>query len=319
MQFLWKYIDDLMGKGLEWSVITRLLFYASANLVPMALPLAILLSSIMTMGNLAESNELTALKSAGLSLLKIMVPLSVMIGILSFTAFIFSNNIWPVANLKFKSLLYDVTQQKPTFNITEGAFYKELDGFAIRVKSKDVKTNTLNTVRIYNHSGIRESKRKSIDAEKGLMEQSSDKRYLYFTLDNGYVYEEQNTRHFDNNSHPFIKTKFEKARVKFDLSVFNLQRTDEDLWKEEYEMLNLKQINTALDSMYKLQYTYDTLFKAQMNRSLEVRTVQGNTEEIHYFDDRPKGEKTMLIASAISETRNAKNFIHDRLKFNNNV
>ena len=104
-----------------------------------------------------------------------------------------------------------------------------------------------------------------------------------------------------------------------DLSVFNLQRTDEALWKEEYEMLNLKQINKALDSMYKLKYTYDTIFKAQINKSLQVQATHSTTLPPHYFNSKPKGEKIMLISSAISEARNAANFIHDRLKFNKNV
>ncbi len=117
MQFLWKYVDDLVGKGLEWYIVSELLFYASATFVPLALPLAILLSSIMTMGGLGENYELVALKSAGISLKKIMLPLFVISMFLSVTGFYFYNNVLPAANLKMGSLLYDIRQQRPAFNI----------------------------------------------------------------------------------------------------------------------------------------------------------------------------------------------------------
>jgi len=123
MQFVWKYIDDLVGKGLEWTLIAELLWYTSASLVPMAIPLAILLSSIMTFGNLGEYYELVALKSAGLSLFKIMQPLIVLSMVLSVAAFYFSNNILPVANLEMGALLWDVTEQKPSLNLRPGIFY----------------------------------------------------------------------------------------------------------------------------------------------------------------------------------------------------
>ena len=137
MQFLWKYIDDLVGKGLEWYVIAELLFYASSTFVPLALPLAILLSSLMTFGNLGEHYELVAMKSAGISLRRIMVPLVILSIVISGIAFYFSNNVLPIANLKFKSLLYDVREQKLTLDIKEGIFYNGLSGFVIRVGKKE--------------------------------------------------------------------------------------------------------------------------------------------------------------------------------------
>ena len=129
LQFLWKYLDDLVGKGLEWYIIAKLMFYASSTFVPLALPLAILLSSLMTFGNLGEHYELVAMKSAGISLRKAMRPLVFLSIILSFTAFYFSNYVLPVANLKFGSLLYDVRQQKLAFNLNEGIFNDGLEDF----------------------------------------------------------------------------------------------------------------------------------------------------------------------------------------------
>ena len=149
MQFLWKYIDDIVGKGLEWSVIGQLLFYASATLIPLALPLSILLSSIMTFGNLGENYELVALKSAGLSLQRIMMPLIMVSIAISVFAFFFSNEILPRANLKMGSLLYDVRDQKAAMRIREGVFYNGLDGYSIRAGKKDKVNNILYDILIY--------------------------------------------------------------------------------------------------------------------------------------------------------------------------
>ena len=132
MQFLWLYIDDLMGKGLEWHIILELLLYASANWVPMALPLSILMASIMTFGNLAENNELIAMKASGLSLYKIMKPLMIFIFFISGFAFFFSNNIWPMANFKMRVLLTDIQNTKVALVLQPGVFYKS-DNFSIRV------------------------------------------------------------------------------------------------------------------------------------------------------------------------------------------
>ena len=150
MQFLWVYADDLIGKGLAPWVIAELMIYASARLVNLALPLAILVASIMAFGSLAERNELTALKSAGLSVFRIFRPLIVTMLLISMGAFWFSNAAWPVANLKFRALLFSVTQKKPTLNLIPGAFYNGIEGFAIRVESKE-EDGTLNDVLIHDH------------------------------------------------------------------------------------------------------------------------------------------------------------------------
>jgi lipopolysaccharide export system permease protein len=137
MQFLWKYVDDFVGKGFEWYTIAELMFFASATFVPMALPLAVLLSSLMTFGNLGENYELVAIKSSGISLQKILKPLIVFIIIVSIGAFYFSNNILPKANLKFLTLLRDVRHKKPAVQIKEGVFYNEISDYVIRIAKKD--------------------------------------------------------------------------------------------------------------------------------------------------------------------------------------
>jgi lipopolysaccharide export system permease protein len=248
MQFLWKYIDDLVGKGLEWYVIAELLYYASSTFVPLALPLAILLSSLMTFGNLGEHYELVAMKSSGISLRKIMAPLVILSVIISVIAFYFSNNVLPIANLKFKSLLYDVREQKLALDIKEGVFYKGLDGFVIRIGKKENDDKTIKNVMIYDHR----EKKGNINitvADSGRMEMSPDGRNLIFVLYNGYNYSDKADQKNYKETNPFQRTKFSENYRKFDLMDFELSRTNEDLFKNNYSMLNLKQLEQAEDSL----------------------------------------------------------------------
>ncbi len=248
LQFLWKYIDDLVGKGLEWYIIAKLMFYASSTFVPLALPLAILLSSLMTFGNLGEHYELVAMKAAGISLRKVMKPLVVLSFLISIGAFLFSNYVLPVANLKFGSLLYDVRQQKLAFNINEGIYYHGLEGFVIRVGEKAKDNKTIYDVKIYNHSR-NQGNITVTTAESGYMQLSPDQKNLIFTLFNGYTYNDVTTERKYRIMRPFEATSFNKQILNFDLSQFQLNRTNEELFKTHYSMLNIKQLNNSIDSL----------------------------------------------------------------------
>ncbi len=252
LQFLWKYIDDLVGKGLSAGVISELILYASTTLVPMALPLAVLLASLMTFGNLGENFELTALKSSGVSLQRTMRPLVFLTIAISILAFFFSNNVMPVANLKMLSLLHDVRQQQPAFNIKEGIFYQGLEDYSIRVQKKDGKRNMLYKVLIYNHTN-RRGNSTVIAADSGSMSFSPDKQYLLLTLFHGRKYEElqEDLRKKRYKTYPAQKDFFKQETVTFDLSGFNFKRSDESLWKENYQMLNISQLSSAVDSLKK--------------------------------------------------------------------
>jgi lipopolysaccharide export system permease protein len=250
MQFLWKYIDDLVGKGLEWYIIGELLFYASATFVPLALPLAILLSSIMTMGSLGENYELVALKSAGISLTKIMWPLVIVSLVLVLSAFYFSNNVLPVANLKMMSLLYDVRQQRPAFNIVEGIYYKGIDNYVIKVEKKENDGNVLRNIKIYDHTDRRGNVNITL-AEWGTMHTTEDEQFLVLTLHNGSNYQDMPPEDSRDQSREFQRTYFDKQIRKFDLSVFALTRTDEDLFRSNFRMLNLTQLLHSEDSIKK--------------------------------------------------------------------
>jgi len=253
MQWLWKYIDDLVGKGLEWYIVTELLFFASASLVPLALPLAILLSSIMTFGNMGEHYELVAFKTAGISLWKIMYPLIIASVLISIGAFYFSNNIIPIANLKMGTLLYDIRQQRPALNIKEGVFYDGIDGYVMKIKSKSQNGEMMNDIIIYDHTE-RKGNTKVIIAEKGKMEISKDTMVMSLTLYNGYSYKEDETPRRKKSSYPHLRTSFREDTIRFDLSAFKLSRSDESIFKDNYQMLNIVQLESSRDT---LQYKLD--------------------------------------------------------------
>lgn len=255
MQFFWLYIDDLLGKGLQVTVIIELLFYVSASLIPLALPLAILLSSIMTFGNLSENNELTALKSSGQSLYKIIRPLLVVVVIIALGTFYFANYVIPVANLKWQSLIFDIQNTKISTIITPGVYSHELDGYVIKVD--EGKGNTFQGVLIHDHTTPNEIK--TVRAESGKIYKSRNVKYLFFEMKNGSVLEElePQTPQFNSGkrvvskyaSHSARRSSFDHATYKIDVSGFDLQRSKEDLLKDKHEMLNVFQINTAMDSI----------------------------------------------------------------------
>jgi len=248
MQFLWKYVDDLIGKGLEVSVLIELFIYAALSMFPLALPLSILLSSLMTFGNLGEHFELVALKSSGLSLLKIMMPLVFVAALTSFGSFLFSNNALPFINLKMGSLIYDIQQKKPAFNIKEKNFYNGIDGYTLRVNKKESDGKTCSDILIYDHTQ-QYGNNKVIVAETGRIEFSEGNKYMIITLFNGTSYEEILDKENKNN-HPLIRSKFKEQIVRFDLSGFKMVRSDEGLFKSNYAMLTIRQINHSIDSLH---------------------------------------------------------------------
>lgn len=246
MQFLWKYVDDMVGKGLDWFIIAKLMFFASASFIPLALPLALLLSSMMTFGNMAESQELMAFKSAGISLVKVMKPLIILVTFIAIGAFFFSNIVIPKANLKFGALLWDVRQQKPALDIQEGVFYDKIKGFVIRIKEKNSEKGTLEDVLIYDHTG-NNTNNVVMRAESGRMYTTEEENYLIMELYNGQRFEEIQASK-KNRNFPHSRMKFEEYTMRFDISGFKMDRTKEALFKHHYQMLNINQLSFYLDT-----------------------------------------------------------------------
>jgi lipopolysaccharide export system permease protein len=317
MQFLWKYVDDLIGKGLEWYIIAELLLYAGASLVPLALPLAILLSSIMAFGNMGESYELVAMKSAGLSLQKIMAPLIVQTAVVCLLAFFFSNYVLPVANLKCGTLLYDVTHQKPAIEIKEGIFYNGIDNYSIRIGKKENNNGLLKNLMIYDHT-LRAGSNKVIIAESGTMAMTPDNQYMVLHLFNGYSYDEQGAYNRDKQNLPLARVKFEEKLVRMDLSGFKLTRTDEDLFKDNYQMMNMAQLKSSInqietegnrklnefkshltESFYRFRPVVDTAFNEEV--STENEPIKPITFAFIKHD-----EKLQALDAALNLSRSAK-------------
>lgn len=313
MQFLWKYIDDLAGKGLEWTVIFKLMVYVSVTLVPLALPLAMLLASIMTFGNLAEHYELVACKSAGMSVQKIMRPLIILTMGICIGAFYFSDNVLPAANLRMSALLYDVRNQKPGLLIKPGVFYNGIEGYVIKVGKKDRDNQTIHNVMIYDHTENR-GNTKLILADKGTMLMSDDDRYLILTLFNGKSYEERRKPR-GADTKPMMRTEFEKEVIRFDLSAFKLTRTNEQLFKDNYQMLNLRQLSASSDSIEKKiaetrQYyqKYNRKFY-EGDKSVKAKQIPFTNE--NFILNFGKEKQTNILSSAINSARTSKNIAGD--------
>lgn len=249
MQFLWKYIDDLVGKGLDISVIGELFFYAALTMVPMALPLAILLASLMTFGNLGEKFELTAMKASGVSLLKTMRPLIILILLIATGAFFFQNDVLPIAQTKMWTLLYSMRQKSPEMEIPEKAFYDQIPGFNIYVEEKDQQTGTLYDLMIYDMSNGSDNTR-IIVADSGRISLTPDKTKLLLNIYNGEQFENlrSNTAGVQSSNLPYRRESFAQKdiMVAFDA---NFNRMDESTMRKQYVGKNIAELNATIDSV----------------------------------------------------------------------
>jgi lipopolysaccharide export system permease protein len=336
MQFLWKYVDDLVGKGLEWHVLAELLFYASLQVVPMALPLAILLASLMTFGNLGENYELTALKSAGISLPKIMMPLIILTVLTAFGAYKFSNNVLPVANLKLVSILHGVKETRLELDIKENVFYQGVDDFSIKVKRKDPSKNMLYDVMIYDHRDRYARNSNVTLADSGKLLMSGDKKFLKLILYDGIRYDERvgmekNRRNIQE--HLFRTDHFKKQIAVIPLQGFDFSKTDESLFQHSDRMKNLDQINHDLDSLdqekKKFIANLNQISKSFYFSKANIKnagnegdqTSNNETTKIDsaraidtdsIFDTFTNTQKQMIHEMAIRQARNAKQTINER-------
>jgi len=251
MQFLWVYIEDFIGKGLEMMVMVKFLFYTALTLVPMALPLALLLSSLMCFGNLGEYYELVAIKASGISVWKVMRPLLFFSVAMSIMAFFFSNNVLPYANLKMNSMLYDITHKKMTLEIPEGVFYRGIDQYVIRVGKKGDDGKSLYDIMIYDHTENKGNVMVTV-ADSGYMAMTPTGREIVFTLYDGYNYTEVIEDKNYRERRPFQKMSFKRQLITFDMSQFDMDHTDENAFKSHQNMMNIKQLNYSIDSLTRM-------------------------------------------------------------------
>ena len=252
MQFVWLYVDDLVGKGLELKIIAELLFYTSITAIPMSLPLALLLALLMCFGNLGEHYELVAMKASGISMWRAMRPLLHFSLILSVLAFFISNSLIPIATLKWRTLLTDVQRQKLAFNIKEGVFYKDIENFVIYVERKGKDGSSIYGVKIYDHTD-RMGNTKIISADSGLMSMSPNQRSIIFTLYDGYNYTDITNADNYKEKRPFERMSFKEEQLKFSLASFDMTRSSEDMYKSYQQMMNIRQLSASLDSLERRQ------------------------------------------------------------------
>lgn len=246
MQFMWRYIDELVGKGLDSSVILELMLYAAATVIPMGLPLATLLAAIMTMGNLGENYELLAMKSAGMSLPKIMRPLIVVIAFVAVSSFFVANNLVPYSMKKIFALIYDIRQQKQSIEFKDGIFFNGIENMSIRVDRQDPKTKLLTGIQIYDTRDYQGNMNTTI-ADSGYIKLSDDKKYLLVTLYNGQTYEAtRNYKWYDNSAlrHHFFT---EQVGV-IPLAGFDFERTDMTMFNSS-QTKNIAELESGIDSL----------------------------------------------------------------------
>jgi lipopolysaccharide export system permease protein len=295
MQFLWKYVDDLVGKGLEWNILAELLFYASFGLLPYAFPLSTLLASIMAFGELGENYELVAMKSSGISLLRIMKPLIVVAMMITMTAFFFANYVLPHTNLRFTTLLWSVKQQRPEMVLKAGVFTNDIDGYSIRVGRVDNSNNSLHDILIYDHTNGKTNQSVTV-ADSGFLHITEDKNHMVLTLYNGENFSEENLNK-GQNSYPFRRDRFKKQILNVRVYNFEFQRRDESIFKNSYRMLNINQLEYARDSLirdYTLRvrnfvtttryntYIYQRLAARVNNNDSLLRSY--SVDSVRYFD-----------------------------------
>ncbi len=255
MQFFWLWIDDFVGKGLSAGIILKFIWFQSAVLIPLALPLAILLSSLMTFGNLGETFELVAIKSAGISLLRFMRPLFLLSLLISILAFLFSNYVIPVANLKSRTLLSDIVNAKPAFDLREGVFYDKLSGFAIKIGKKEENDSVIRDVIVFENANSLQDN--FIMAKSGVMRVSDNKRYLEFNLHDGWRYQERGDR-YGGSQTEYVRLGFKEYKKLFDLSAFQISWTADSVNKNNERVYSMRQLDIAIDSLAKDNRTVRT-------------------------------------------------------------
>lgn len=286
LQFLWMYVDELAGKGLDFKILAELIYHFSLTFVPTALPLAILLASLMTFGNMGEFSELSALKSSGIPLQRIMRPLIVLIGSIALISFFFSNNVLPYSTEKARTLLWDIRRKKPDINIQEGTFYNGVPDFSIKITKKDPVNNRLDNLIIYDHRD-KKGNTSLILADSGYMRSTPDGTGLKMILYNGYSYAEIEEKNVNAASrrYPSRKDNFKEQTIVISLSGFDLERSEDGLFKSYAAMLNISQLTYYIDSLNK-----------KFNEKIAYQFKEFNDTKIYH-------ERNYLTGHAVDEVK----------------
>jgi len=304
LQSLWKYLEKMIGKGLDTIIILKLMWYILITLVPMALPLAILLASIMVMGNFSERSELVAMKAAGISLWRILRPLIVMVSLLAVAAFFFSNNFMPQATLNMKTVLYEVKSKKPSISLRPGEFFSDIDGYVLRIDGKDKTEQILYNVLIYDHTQNTPTASLTT-AKQGRMFSEDQGNTLVFVLKDGCTYD-QSTTDRDFMTHPLMRIKFASQTIRLDISNFALQKADTSRYSNHYQAMNLARLNQNIAILTKENRDFDMSMSKNFVNRLNLNTTALKSSYIgkdfySAYASLPKEKKDAVRSAAIQE------------------
>ena len=310
MQFLWLYIDELVGKGLSFKIILEFLGWGSITMLPLSLPLATLLSSMMTMGSLGENNELLAIKAAGISLQRMFIPLGIACLIISIGAFYVSNELIPVAYNKIYQLRADIGKTKGEIKIPTNTFYNGIDGYILRVQERDDESGILRGVMVYNHTDNKGNTSLTL-ADSALMAMSKDKSYLSFTLYDGSNYEETNNKKYRDTTLQFQKIDFKKQELIIPLENYAFQKSDSSRFKDQVKSMNLEQLHSSEDSigvlnaegksrnLTQIRSTREFRYSTQLDTAVKKKgTTPFVREDIGIWKDIDKEIESMKKAKA---------------------
>ena len=314
MQFLWKYVDDLVGKGLDVLQIFQLMFFASARFVPLSLPLAVLISSLMYYGSLGETNQINAFKTSGISFLRFSLPIFLFSILIAVSSYLFSNHILPYANLKNASMIYSIQKKKPALNIREGIFYDEINGYKIKIGKKLSDNKSLEDIIIYTNNTSDNST--VIVAEKGTMSIDENNNLLEFNLINGHSYNELSILDQKNNEHR--KLKFEQNKLIIDLSSFNFMKNTESLYKGHYAMLKNNEILSAIDSLIEVKESKIKKFRLDILQNFTPVQKKLDSEKIVNSNLNKKRIFNTAINKSQAILSNTQS-INDELDFRNTI
>ena len=302
MQFLWKYIDEMVGKGLSLAVLGEMLFYAALSLVPMALPLSILFASLMTFGNLGERLELLAIKSAGISIMRLMKPLIVLMSCISVGAFFFQDAVMPVSQVKLWTLISSMKMKSPELNIPENVFYNEIPGYNFHVRNKNPKTGLLQNVMIYDNSGGFNNVT-VILADSARLRMSNDKLFLVLTLYNGEAFKNIKRQ---ANATPTVQPvayQRENFRMKEILMEFdaNFNRTDESFFQNQYIGKSISSLRQFVDSVTVILDSIRVMNADAVYRTSYKRTLPGMIER-RAVDSIPQAPFDTIVAAQLKQS-----------------
>ncbi len=321
MIFTFTYIDEIAGKGVEASTLAKMFGYIFLTFLPAAMPLAVLLSSIMTFGNLGETYELASMKSAGQSLLSIMRPVLALIVGLSLFCFFYNNYTLPYIHLKAGQLLYNVRAAKPAFNLKEGVYYNGIDGYSIRVGTKDKDGITIHNIYIYDHTeGL--GNVVQMYAKDGEISMSKDMRYLTFKLKNGTHYNQPLSEAKQQVTRPNMIMHFKQQNIRIDLSSLKMENLKEDFFKDNADVMNVSQLRSYRDSSEKYRAeSYDQTYKQFVNQYffqkslMQTKKNEKDTDGVllsKYLDAQTTLKKQNVYEAARNMVKSAASFIESK-------